>query len=69
MKKLPRKKNTGRMKVPDKTRPKGRAEKTREDAETGFPIVGVGASAGGLEAFTELLKSLPSNTGMAFILV
>jgi len=27
-----------------------------------FPIVGVGASAGGLEAFTELLKHLPLDT-------
>jgi two-component system CheB/CheR fusion protein len=34
-----------------------------------FPIVGIGASAGGLEAFTELLKSLPIDTGMAFIFV
>ncbi len=31
--------------------------------------VGVGASAGGLEAFTELLRHLPPNTGMAFVLV
>ncbi len=34
-----------------------------------FPIVGIGASAGGLEAFTELLKHLPLDTGMAFVLV
>lgn len=34
-----------------------------------FPIVGVGASAGGLEAFTLLLKHLPANTGMAMVLV
>jgi two-component system, chemotaxis family, CheB/CheR fusion protein len=34
-----------------------------------FPIVGVGASAGGLEAFTQLLKALPSRTGMAYVLV
>src|SRR5262245_1023931 len=34
-----------------------------------FPIVGVGASAGGLEAFTQLLKNLPPDTGMAFIFV
>jgi len=34
-----------------------------------FPIVGVGASAGGLEAFTQLLKSLPEDTGMGFVLV
>ena len=35
----------------------------------GFPIVGVGASAGGLEAFSELLRALPIDTGMAFVLI
>ena len=34
-----------------------------------FPVVGIGASAGGLEAFVQLLKGLPSDTGMAFVLV
>ncbi len=34
-----------------------------------FPIVGVGASAGGLEAFTQLLEALPNDTGMGFVLV
>src|SRR5438445_7101354 len=34
-----------------------------------FPIVGIGASAGGLEAMTQLLKHLPPRTGMAFALV
>ena len=33
------------------------------------PVVGVGASAGGLEAFTHLLQALPVDTGMAFVLV
>ena len=32
-------------------------------------VVGVGASAGGLEAFRRLLARLPDNTGMAFVLV
>jgi two-component system, chemotaxis family, CheB/CheR fusion protein len=32
-------------------------------------VVGVGASAGGLEAFTELLRHLPDDTGMAFVLI
>jgi two-component system CheB/CheR fusion protein len=34
-----------------------------------FPVVGIGASAGGLEACTKFLAALPPNTGMAFILV
>src|SRR5882724_9424289 len=34
-----------------------------------FPIVGVGASAGGLEAFTQLLKALGPGSGMAYVLV
>jgi two-component system, chemotaxis family, CheB/CheR fusion protein len=34
-----------------------------------FPIVGIGASAGGLEAFTQLLSHLPVDTGMAFVLI
>jgi chemotaxis response regulator CheB len=34
-----------------------------------FPIVGIGASAGGLEVFTELLKHLPLDTGMGFVIV
>src|SRR5215210_3150205 len=33
------------------------------------PIVGIGASAGGLEAFTQMLGALPVDTGMAFVLV
>jgi two-component system CheB/CheR fusion protein len=34
-----------------------------------FPVVGIGASAGGLEAFSELLRNLPEKTGMAYVLV
>ena len=40
-----------------------------ESGNVSFPIVGVGASAGGLNAFIELLSALPDNTGMAFVLV
>jgi two-component system, chemotaxis family, CheB/CheR fusion protein len=32
-------------------------------------IAAVGASAGGVEAFTELLTNLPADTGMAFVLI
>ena len=34
-----------------------------------FPIVAIGASAGGLKAFEDLLNALPRDPGMAFVLV
>src|SRR6266516_3223445 len=34
-----------------------------------FPVVSIGASAGGLEATTQLLKNLPRAPGLAFVLV
>ena len=34
-----------------------------------FPVVGIGASAGGLDAFKKFLKAMPENSGMAFVLV
>jgi len=36
---------------------------------SGFPVVAVGASAGGLEAFTDLLRHLPADTGLAFVFI
>ena len=33
------------------------------------PIVAIGASAGGLEAFSELIRHLPDDTGLAFVLL
>jgi two-component system CheB/CheR fusion protein len=33
------------------------------------PVVGIGASAGGLEAFEGFFRACPDNTGMAFVLV
>jgi two-component system, chemotaxis family, CheB/CheR fusion protein len=48
----------------------GKSDPAIPGGRGGFlPIVGVGASAGGLEAFTELLKHLPLDTGMGFVLV
>ena len=34
-----------------------------------FPVVGIGASAGGLDAFKKLLTAIPENSGMAYVLV
>jgi two-component system CheB/CheR fusion protein len=45
------------------------ASKARPEKAPSFPIIGIGASAGGLEAVTQLLKHLPQETGMGFVLV
>jgi two-component system CheB/CheR fusion protein len=39
------------------------------DSDEGFVIVGIGASAGGLEAFEQFFRALPPGSGMAFVLV
>ena len=35
----------------------------------GFPVVGIGASAGGLDAFQKFFDAMPRDSGMAFILI
>ncbi len=63
-----------------KSDPKGKKLRPRPSLEKGvrrvsptaapvIPVVGVGASAGGFEAFTELLTNLPADTGKAFVLI
>ncbi|HEX8817852.1 MAG TPA: chemotaxis protein CheB [Terriglobales bacterium] len=41
----------------------------RRTTDENFAVVAVGASAGGLEAFSQLLQAIPNNTGMAFVFV
>jgi two-component system CheB/CheR fusion protein len=36
---------------------------------TAIRVAGIGASAGGLDAFTELVSALPVDTGLAFVLI
>lgn len=38
-------------------------------SENLFPVVGIGASAGGLDAFKKFVKAIPKNSGMAYVLV
>jgi two-component system, chemotaxis family, protein-glutamate methylesterase/glutaminase len=40
-----------------------------KDTKTPFPVVCVGGSAGGLDAYTRLLKNLPSDMGVAIVIV
>ena len=60
-------------KIPRRARAESDAKAERAEGEqTGnglVAVVGVGASAGGLEAFKQLLARLPADTGMAFALV
>src|SRR4030043_398507 len=52
-----------------KTKRVRKAISPRQQGETGFPIVGIGSSAGGLEALQELFTNMPSDTGMGFVVV
>src|SRR6185436_6116424 len=58
------------VKSAGRAKPRGASAKALElpDGDN-FPVVGIGASAGGLEAFTKLLQNLPADTGMAFVLI
>ena len=46
-----------------------RTQPIEPSIQNNFPIVGIGASAGGLEAATQLLAHLPVDTGMGFVLL
>lgn len=45
------------------------AQQENLTATSSFPIVGIGASAGGLEAFDLFFRHVPPDSGMAFVLV
>jgi len=44
-------------------------EKTSVSDTRQFPIVGIGASAGGLDAFEQFLSNVPENTGLAYVII
>ena len=62
-------KNSARKQVKSRRKTTAAIEVKAKASAGLFPIVGIGASAGGLEAFSELLRYLPEKTGMAFVLV
>ncbi|MEP6793823.1 MAG: chemotaxis protein CheB, partial [Saprospiraceae bacterium] len=45
------------------------SEEKKIKSDNLFPVVGIGASAGGLDAFKKLLKAIPEDSGMAYVLV
>ena len=46
-----------------------KSEERASECDRLFPVVGIGASAGGLEAFKQLLRHLSADTGMAYVLI
>ncbi|MGA8399329.1 MAG: chemotaxis protein CheB [Stellaceae bacterium] len=50
-------------------RPRSSGRPSLDGGFEDFPVVGIGASAGGLNACRELVEALPAGSGMAFILV
>ncbi len=44
-------------------------KKLTKPVENNFPVVGIGASAGGLEALEQFLRNVPKGSGMAFVIV
>lgn len=60
---------TSKKSQPKTSDDKVSTENQQDNPNELFPVVGIGASAGGLEAFTELLNYLPTDTDMAFVMI
>src|ERR1700692_768200 len=55
-------------KTPNET-PAPEPEKLLATTSLYFPVVGIGASAGGIQTLLRLLENMPSDVGMAFVIV
>jgi two-component system, chemotaxis family, CheB/CheR fusion protein len=47
----------------------GAQNKSAEDTQKTLPIVGIGASAGGLKAFEQFFENMPPDNGIGFVLI
>ncbi len=56
-------------KVPESAAAPAASDASPDHVEPAFPIVGVGASAGGLDAYRTLFSTLPADCGAAFVLI
>ncbi len=73
---VPKDQTTAKSKRPGKPGPKEKDVSALDPEAPGllpttgpFPVVGIGASAGGLEAFEQFFTNMPSDSGMAFVLI
>src|SRR5260370_14599693 len=68
--KTKRRTSAKRVKVSKRTKAaKPQAESEKRLSQASCPIVGIGASVGGLDAFERLYCKRPADSGMAFVLV
>jgi len=65
----PRRKAAGPVQTSTNAKPAFEIESERADPPPDFSIVGVGASAGGFEAFSQMLEALPAESRMALVFV
>src|SRR5689334_22934157 len=67
--------NSSQLPEPSDPQPDAQLDRQAEpvDAEQpprlAFPVVGIGASAGGLEAMIEFLSAVPPDSGMAYVFI
>ncbi|HEV3330894.1 MAG TPA: chemotaxis protein CheB [Bryobacteraceae bacterium] len=66
---MPPKKKPSKAKAPRIPPPLQPTKTESHDPPSTCPVVAFGASAGGLEAFQELLENLPDDTGLAFVFI
>ncbi len=55
--------------VPDRAETPKQPDEIPQKEEHSFPIIGIGSSAGGLEALEQFLGAVPDRSGMAFVIV
>ncbi len=53
----------------DKKNTKQNIQSETDSGQTRFPVVGIGASAGGIKALEDLFDSLPADTDMGFVVI
>jgi two-component system CheB/CheR fusion protein len=58
-----------KAKIDKSTGPEEQDKESRVTVKKDFPIVGIGASAGGIEALESFFQNMPVNSGMAFVVI
>lgn len=65
---MAKKKPTSKKSAEQKSKPDEKTQSQLSKASVPFPVVGIGASAGGLEALDELFDYMPFDSGISFVI-